>query len=152
MAFTADEKSTIYEVFGIPENGFSTNTLSLVHAPYSNVGVWNTTFNRGDYTTLITAINLQITLTEGIPSCETRVRNLLVRWDEIGTTSTTAIAKAASGAEGKIFDADNERKNIRIRLSNLIGVSVPEGGFLRELDLTYGKSAGKMVNSGGGDR
>lgn len=152
MAFTAAEKSTIYEVFGIPENGYSVNTLSLVHAPYSNVGVWNPTYNTGDFTTLLASIATQITRVEAIATCEVRVRALLTRWDEIGTSSMTTVEKSPSGAEGSIFDAEKERQNIRVRLSNLVGVSVPKGGFLAEIEATYGKSAGKMVNSSMGDR
>jgi hypothetical protein len=152
MAFTADQKSVIYEILGIPENGYSVNTLSLVHAPYSNVGVWNPSYNTGDFTAMLASIAAQIARVEAIASCQTRVSALLTRWDEIGTSSMTAVSKSPSGAEGKIFDAEVERCNIRLRLSNLVGVSVPKGGFLAEIEATYGKSAGKMVNSSAGDR
>lgn len=152
MAFTTDQKSIIYEILGIPENGYSVNTLALVHAPYSNVGVWNPTYNTGDFTTLLASIAAQITRVEALPSCETRVKALLTRWDEIGTSSMTAVEKSPSGAEGRIFDAEVERCNIRVRLSNLVGVSVPKGGFLAEIEATYGKSAGKMQNTSAGDR
>jgi hypothetical protein len=151
MPFTSAEKAVIYEILGLPRSGHTVNTLSLVHYPFSNVNSWNPTWNVGDMTSLLAAIDAAITATEAFADTVARVQAYLAKWDDLGGENEMRIESGQNGVTGVIVDSDQRRVNIRLRVANLLGISVPAGGYLHEIEAVYGKSLGR-ITQGHGDR
>ena len=127
MAWTAAQKSTIYEIFQIPENGAITIITSLSSLPSSLAIEWETTYTVGSMLRSIQKVTEH--LDDVTVSQQTRVEILLARWDELGATSPIRITESGIGAKGVIVDHDQERLNIRRALGNILGVFVPPCGF-----------------------
>lgn len=149
MAFTATQKAQIYEILAVPLSGNSVTVTSLVHQPYSNVAVWFPTWNRGNYDGLRAAID------EAIASASTEtqalVATILTRWVELGT-SPLRVDTGDDGAAGRLVDYEAEREIIRRRLANHLGIAVPEGGYLAEIQRTFGKSCAPSMMTNLNDR
>jgi len=127
MAFTAAQKSTIFSIFGVPENGACTIITSLSELPPNLAYEWNTTYTVGTMIRCIEKISEH--LDDVTVSQQARAEILLARWDIIGVTSPLMISESGCGAKGVIVDYEQERLNIRRALGNLLGVFVPPCGF-----------------------
>lgn len=149
MALTATERARFMEVIGLPPSGGTIVVTSLVHWPFSNTQQWEPTFNVGDLSDLITAVDARLTAMSA--DTEAIVRTLLTRYTEI-EVSPMKITTTVGGAGGNVIDHKTERENIRQRISNAVGLAVPEGGFLSEIQATYGKSLARWANSNVSDR
>lgn len=149
MALTSDERAIFFEMIGLPPAGGSVVVTSLVHWPFSNTQSWEPTWNVGDLSGLITAIDARLTAMSS--ETESRIRDILTRFDVI-SSSPMKVTQAAGGAAGNLVNHEQERENLRQYASNLIGVAVPEGGFLKEIQRTYGKSLAKWASPGVNDR
>lgn len=148
MAFTADERGGIFEIMGLPQTGGSIVVTSLVHWPFSNTQSWEPTWNVGDLSGLITALNTSITAVEG-SSAEGSIRTEWIRWNEI-KHSPMKVTQAAGGAGGNLVDHKTERENIRQIIANALAFACPQGGYLAEIQATYGKSVAQWAKAGGG--
>ena len=149
MALTTAERARFMEVIGLPPSGGTIVVTSLVHWPFSNTQSWEPTYNIGDMTDLIAAVDARLTAMSA--DTETIVKNLLTRYAEI-EVSPMKITTTVGGAGGNVIDHNTERENIRQRISNAVGLAVPEGGFLKEIQATYGKSLARWANSNISDR
>ena len=76
------------------------------------------------------------------------MQSLISRFMEI-EVSPSKVTSSAAGTGGRLADHDVERENIRQALSNIIGLAVPEGGFIAEIQRTYGKSLARWVSNVG---
>ena len=149
MALTTAERARFMEVIGLPPSGGTIVVTSLVHFPFSNTQSWEPTYNVGDMTDLIVAIDARLTAMSS--DTEDIVQALLIKYAEI-EVSPMKITTTVGGAGGNIVDHATERENIRQRISNAVGLAVPEGGFLKEIQATYGKSLARWANNNVGDR
>ena len=147
MALTADQRSRFMEIIGLPPSGGTIVVTSLVHWPFSNTQQWEPTWNVGDLTDLITAVDSRITAMSA--STEAIVTGLIARYTEI-EVSPMKVTSAAGGAGGNLVDHELERENIRQRISNAAGIAVPKGGFLKEIQATYGDSVARWARGAGG--
>lgn len=147
MAFTNAEISQMFEIFKIPESGRSINVKALVHYPFSMVENWTPNYTSGDLTVLVTAIKANIALATA--TVETRARTFLTRWDEITASSPLKVTQSINGSVGVIVDHEQERRNIRVGLANLLGLAIPEGGYLSEMQAIYGKGIKDFENRPG---
>jgi len=147
MALTADQRARFMEIIGLPPSGGTIVVTSLVHWPFSNTQQWEPTWNVGDLTDLITAVDARITAMSA--NTETIVTTLITRYTEI-EVSPMKVTSAAGGAGGNLVDHELERENIRQRISNAAGIAVPKGGFLKEIQATYGDSVARWARGAGG--
>lgn len=113
MALSAAQKTQVYEILGLPQNGIFVNVISL--GPYGPIVDTNT------FTAVITLINAQLTALSAEQI--TRVAILLDRWTAIGSTNPQAITDKAGST---ITDYEAERAAIARGLKNIIGVQTPE--------------------------
>lgn len=144
MALSATEKIQFYQIVGLPAAGSGLVLTSLVHVPFSNTQSWEPTWNVGDFSDLITAVDAK--LAAATAEQITRMQSLITRFMEI-EVSPVQIRQTATGAAGIIADHGKERENIRQTLANVLGLAVPEGGFISEIQRVYGKSLARWVSS-----
>jgi hypothetical protein len=144
MPLSATERIQFYQIAGIPTGGGGLILTSLVHVPFSNTQNWEPTYNVGDFTALVTAIDAKLTAASA--DAVTRLQSLITRYMEI-EVSPVKVNQTATGAAGVIADHSRERENIRQTISNVIGMAIPEGGFISEVQRTYGKSMARWVSS-----
>jgi hypothetical protein len=152
MALTASQRARFFEILGLPPSGGTIVVTSLVHWPFSNTNSWEPTWNVGDMTDLISAVDARITAMSA--ETEAICITLITRYTEI-EVSPMKVTSAAGGAGGNLVDHELERENIRQRMANAAGIAVPKGGFLKEIQATYGESVAKWargVGGGVGDR
>lgn len=151
MALTAAQISKVFEVIALPESGSTTLVTNLVHYPYTNTSTWEPCWNTGDLSGLVARIKVNISLMNA--TTETIVTGLLTTWDDIGSTNPLRVTSSQQAA-GVLVDNDKQRELIRQRVGNLIGLAVPQGGFLGEMQRVYGirLGAGTPVNRSIGDR
>lgn len=148
MALTASQRAKFFEIIGLPPSGGTIVITSLVHWPFSNLQTWEPSWNVGDMTDLITAIDARISAMSA--ETEAIVINLLTRFSEI-EVSPMKVTSAAGGAGGNLVDHASEREEIRQRISNAAGIAVPKGGFLKEIQATYGDSVARWARGAGGN-
>jgi len=146
MALSATERIQFFQIVGLPAEASGLVITSLVHVPFSNTQSWEPTYNVGDMSDLIDAIDAK--LTAATAEQVTRMQSLISRFMEI-EVSPTKVTSSAAGTGGRLADHDVERENIRQALSNIIGLAVPEGGFIAEIQRTYGKSLARWVSNVG---
>ena len=153
MALTTLQVAQIFQVLCLPQDGLAVVATTLSHRPPTNTQVWAPTYNQADMTALVTVITARITAANSNADLCTLIGVELARWGTIGS-SPLVITHTSAGAQGIIIHYDKERENIRQRVGNLLGVSVPEGGFLKETEITWGKHPAQLVAGGGldGDR
>lgn len=150
MALSAYNKAIVYQIWGVPAAGYPLTLTTLVHWPYSNVGTWEPTWNLGNYDGLRTQIDTVLSAM----SAETQqlVEEQISVWQSIAT-SEMKITESPDGSKGVIIDDDARRENIRQLISNAVGFAVPKGGFLHEIQATFGASLARLTSGGNnGDR
>jgi hypothetical protein len=134
--YTADERAQIFEILGYPLNG---TTLQLIEAQM-DPGMSSTfkpTFNTGDFSNWVTAIDAQ--LATNTTEQATRARVHLTRWVAIGPFNPLRVTSGATGA-GVLVDFKQEREAIRKGLSSVIGIICPWGPLAEQAEQYYGKS------------
>lgn len=122
MALSAAQTTQLFEIFGVPQNG-SGAVVSAVATIFGPV------FESLDMSSLVTRINAKLIALSAEQIA--RVTTLLLRWDAVTSTSPLRVTQA-SNTRGIAADHPAERVAIRAALSNIIGVSVPAGGFAAE--------------------
>ena len=138
MALSTTEQSTLFQIMSLPENGACLIVTALVHWPYSSTQTWNPNYNTGDMSNMVAAIrNLMTTCSAGQ---ETALKARIVDWNTVGPCNPLKVEAVAGGPSGCLVDNDKLRQNIRVEVGNVLGVAVPPGGFLAEVQATYGKS------------
>lgn len=148
MALTDAQVSTIFEIIALPESGTTTLITDLVHYPYSNTGTWEPGWNVGDLSALVTRIKANIAAMSS--TTEARVTSLLDDWDEMGSSNLKVTA--SQQAAGVLVDYKGQREHIREEIGNLIGLAVPKGGFIGEMQRIYGIRQGCGTPGSIGDR
>ncbi|HLX60169.1 MAG TPA: hypothetical protein VKX17_02690 [Planctomycetota bacterium] len=123
MALTSAQITQVYEIFGVPQNG-NAQVVSAIASIFGPV------CDSCDFSALITRIDAQLA---ALTSTQIdRVTALLTRWDAITSSSPLRVQRSGQG-RGVFADHPAERAAIRAELSNLVGVSVPAGGFAAEV-------------------
>ena len=135
------------EVWGLPMSGKTVNTLTLVLYPFSNVDIWSPTWNKGDITAIIRDISANMSLLSA--SQIVTIQELLDEWAIVGS-SEMDVNTSASQARGTLIDDEKHRRLIRLRLANIVGISVPKDGFLAEIEASFGKGVKEFRMSQGG--
>jgi len=149
MALTDAQVSTIFEIIALPESGTTTLITDLVHYPYSNTATWEPGWNVGDLSELVTRIKTNISAMGD--TTETLVISLIDDWDSLGSSNLKVTT--SQQAAGVLVDYAGQREHIRTEIGNLIGLAVPKGGFIGEMQRVYGIRQGCGTPGGGlGDR
>lgn len=122
MALDDAMKAKIRQIFGIPQvgNGYNVHELATLFGP------WGEEY---DFTAVLTELDGRLTAAALVTETVNRITAVITDWDSIGSTSPLQIWKSSSGAEGVIVDYPQQRENIRLELSRLLGFNCPKGGF-----------------------
>jgi hypothetical protein len=129
--FTAGEVVLLCEIFEVPCSAEGFVVTSFTHIPPVLSQLWSSTTTKGDFKQIMTGIARAINLAS--PAVVNRCRLHLARWDVIGSTNPSHLTESPGGSGPAVINYPKERANIRHRLSNLLGVYVPPGGFESEL-------------------
>jgi len=150
MAFSATNKAKIYAIFQLPKDTEAALILTtLAHAPITAISTYFPTFTTQDITTARTRIDA--ILTGCSAEDQVLVEAQIANYDGIAT-SPMIISRSDNGASGTIIDHKQERELIRQYIGNLLGISVPEGGWLGELRRMGFGANPYPYNGGSGDR
>lgn len=122
MALTAAQITQVYEIFGVPQGG-SGAVVSAVATIFGPV------CDSLDMSALVTKIDAKLAALGTTQLA--RVTALLLRWDAVTSTSPLRVTQS-SATRGIAVDHPAERASIRVALSNIIGIAVPNGGFAAE--------------------
>ncbi len=134
--YTNDERAQIFEILGYPVNG---TTLQLIEAQM-DPGMSSTfkpTYNTGDFSTWVTAIDAQLATITAEQA--TRSRTYLTRWVAIGGYNPLHVKTGATGT-GDLVNYPQERENIRNGLCSVIGIVCPWGPLAKQAEDYYGNS------------
>lgn len=133
MSLSAEEITKCFEIIGLPQSGKMTVITGFTHIPgRSLAATWSPTYTEGDCADLVAKVTTKLT-TELTATQETIVKALLANWDTIGSTSPLRVESAGvSGTSGVLHDAAKERRNIRNEIGQIIGLWVPDGGFIAD--------------------
>ena len=125
------EKTQIFQFFGLPSQG----TAYAVYAAATIFGAFGEPFS---LSSVVTQLNTQLDLVNA--DMYTQVQEQLARLTAIGRTSQVRITKTSAGTQGLIVDYPREREAIRQEIGNIIGFTVPTGGFYTEKKQSRGLS------------
>lgn len=142
MAFSAKQKALIYALFGMSQDGASTEFLGFnLGNPLVN-NVTNAHFADGDHSAVVTKMDARIAAIEGLADngSEQIIKALLCRFEEILTSPLYLTSKSGSG--GVIADDEREIRLIRDRLGSLLGWAQPLGSYVKESDSLHGPQPG----------
>jgi hypothetical protein len=152
MAFSTTNVAKLYAIFQLPKDTEAALILTtLAHAPITQISQYFPTYTLQDITTARTRI------TDILATCSAEdqvlVEAQITNYDTIATSPMT-ISRSDNGATGTIIDHAQERELIRQYIGNLLGISIPEGGWLGELKRMGfgGGGGGGYPYMGGGDR
>ncbi len=125
MALTPAQSTKVFEILDLPNKVNAFGVLRISHV----VGPTGETF---DLAAIQTEINSAITALTAAEEAEMTDASdgLLTEWDLVKNRHQRLFDDG--GTKGIIFDADMGRERIRERMSNLLGVFVPKGGFMAE--------------------
>ena len=144
MPFTALEKTQIIsQVFAIPIGANGMIVTSITHLPPSMAMAWTVTYTEGQYTELVTQITTY--LTNASDSTILLVRELLPKFK--ATIGNPMVVNKSGTAEGVLIDYPKQHEMLRQEIAKLLGIWVPQGGFIRETEKLW-----NMYGSGLGDR
>ena len=128
---TSLEKTQIFQHFGIPQN-------SNPYAVYAVATIFGSFGEPFATTTIVAQLN---TALDAVTADQyTQIQEQLARLTAIGRTSQVRIMQTAAGSKGVIVDYPKEREDIRRELANIIGFTVPTGGFYAEKRASGGLS------------
>lgn len=146
--FSAQERVGIFEILGLPIHGHTVNLIALVLYPFSNVSEWSGgTNSKGDLVQLIADIDAILAMISAEQAIV--VRTYLATWDDI-KASELVITNAANSSAGTIVHHGEKRILLRGLVANILGISVPAGGYLHEIEAVYGKSLKEFRKGGTG--
>jgi hypothetical protein len=123
MALTAEQRTQVFEILGIPESLAGWVLVDVT----GEVGPGSATTDLSAMKDLIDGFLNVLTATK-----EARVVELLARYAAISASSPLQVRGGAGGARGVLVDHPAERELLRDALSTVIGVVVPQGGFVAE--------------------
>lgn len=138
MAFTATEKTQIYQIMGITEDG-------IVTIPHQLVGLWGPYQESYSMTAVVTALEARLTVIGANATAYAMCQGILTAYyTTIGDSSQTRIT-SDGGTSGVIADDKAELEYLRRKLCNILGFYCPKGGFMAEIDSRFGSSGGRVV-------
>lgn len=147
MALSAANRIMVYEIVGLPpDTSEAVITTTLAHVPVTQIGAYSPTFTKSDISSLVTAIDAA--LADISTENQTRVEGFIASWNDIGSTSPMVLTEADNGVKGTIVDHESQRNLIRTRVGNLVGIYVPPGGWIMELQRMFGGMS--WPHNGGG--
>ena len=147
--FSASQVADIYDLLGLPFHGLTTNVTALFYYPYSQLETWQPSWQHGDLTKFYTALNTGMALCTQFQV--DLVEKYLVTWRKI-SISPMHLTGAANQVTGDVVKHDEQRELIRQRVSNLLGVVIPRGGYLHEAEAVLGRSLSEFMSGSGGGR
>lgn len=149
MAFSATNIAKIYAIFQMPKDTEAALILTtLAHAPITAISQYFPTFTLQDLTTARQRIDNILATCSAEDQALVEIQ--IADYDDIAT-SPMKVSEADNGVKGTIVDHKQQRENIRQYIGNLLGISIPEGGWLGELK-RMGFGASPYPYNGSGDR
>jgi hypothetical protein len=147
--FSAQQVNAIHDLLGLPLHGVTLAVTALFYYPYSQLEQWQPTWQHGDLTKLIADLH------NGMLLCSQYQVDLIQEdlelWRRI-RVSPMKIASAANQVTGNVVDHEEQRKLVRLRVANLLGVLIPAGGYLHEAEAVLGRSLSEFMSGSGGGR
>ena len=147
--FSAQQVNWIHDLIGIPLHGATVNVTALVMYPYSQLEQWQPTWSKGNLINLINDLHANMALCSQFQVDQ--IEEDLCLWRRV-RTSPMKIKTAANQVSGVITDAEETRKLVRLRVSNALGVLVPAGGYMHEMEAVLGRSLSEFMTGSGGGR
>ena len=147
--FSAQQVNWIHDLIGIPLHGATVNVTALVMYPYSQLENWQPTWSKGNLINLIKDLHTNMALCSQFQV--DMIEDDLRLWRRI-RTSPMKIASAANQVTGQVVDHEETRKLVRLRVSNALGVLVPAGGYMHEMEAVLGRSLSEFMAGQGGGR
>lgn len=125
MALTADQRLSFYELFGVPSNPSALVQTDITTPRFIGAQGLNPSYMNQDFTNLQTQIEAILTALDSAQ--EARVIAFLVTYDSISTSPLNV--QSSAEAQGSIVNHPAQVEKIRQRVSDVVGYTVPFGGF-----------------------
>ena len=127
MAFTAAQKTLMYEILGLFEGGTFDwyNYNDRVTGEITSVPM----HNQISFTVATTRLEVVFTAIEGASdNRETRIGEILTEYDEIDFDVATIVVGGASGASGLRYNPDVKRAHLKDLLERNLGIQIRQLG------------------------
>ena len=151
MAFSALDRAKLFAIFGVPKDTeFALIITTLAHAPITQISLYFPTWTMQDLTSIVQRMDTCIA--DCSAESQLLVEEQIAEWDGIAT-SPMKISDADNGVKGVVIDHAQQRKNIRMYIANILGISCPEDGWMGELKrMGFARAPYPYVGAGSGDR
>jgi len=115
MALSATEKIQFYQIVGLPATGSGLVLTSLVHVPFSNTQSWEPTWNVGDFSDLITAVDAKLAAATALDAMAAS-QSLIAKIFKTGTWSVdrSKISAALQAVAKSLRDAIDSEPSVGV--------------------------------------
>lgn len=113
-----------FKIFRLPIAGSAT-------VPFRVVSLYGPTQEAYSFTQLVTSLTTILNATTDDQN--TAIRALIATWDNETLDSNITFVDSDAGTNGRLYNADALREQIRQALADIIGFAVPSGGFMAEV-------------------